>query len=85
MDVDLSLVGEIDAGEHVHQSGLAAAVFAQQRQDLTLVQLHIDGVVGHHGAEPLGDVLHFDRAFVFQGCHPFFRRRWLQHLVARRG
>ena len=29
---------------------------------------------------PLGDVLHSDRAFLFQGCHPFFRRRWLQHL-----
>ena len=27
VDVDLSLIGEVDAGEHVHQRGLAAAVF----------------------------------------------------------
>ena len=81
VDVDLPLVGEIDAGEHVHQSGLAAAVFTQQRQDLTLTQLHVDRVVGDNFSEPLGDVLHFDRAFVFQGCHPFFRRRRLQHLA----
>ena len=85
VDVDLSLIGEVDAGEHVHQRGLAAAVFTQQGQDLALAQLHVDGVVGHHGAKPLGDVLHFDRAFVFQGCHPFFRRRGLQHLVMHKG
>ena len=85
VDVDLSLIREINTGEHIHQSGLAAAVFTQQGQDLTLAQFHVDGVIGHHGTKALGDILHFDRAFVFQGCHPFFRRRWLQHLVARRG
>ena len=84
VDVDLPLVGEVDAGEHIHQGRLAAAIFAQQGQDLTLVQLHVDRVVGDNFSEPLGDVLHFDRAFVFQGCHPFFRRRRLQHPVARR-
>ena len=79
VDVDLPLVGEIDAGEHVHQRGLAAAVFAQQGQDLALVQVKIHILIGDDlAAEPLGDVLHFDRAFLFQGCHPFFRRRWLQ-------
>ena len=31
MNVNLSLVGEVDAGEHVHQRGFAAAVFAEQR------------------------------------------------------
>ena len=31
VNVDLPLVGEIDAGEHVHQRRLAAAVFAEQR------------------------------------------------------
>ena len=31
MNVDLPLIGEVDTGEHIHQRGLAAAVFAQQR------------------------------------------------------
>ena len=81
VDVDLPLVGEIDAGEHIHQRGLAAAVLAQQGQDLAFVQFKVYiFVCDDLAAEPLGDVLHSDRAFLFQGCHPFFRRRWLQHL-----
>ena len=75
MNVDLPLVGEIDAGEHVHQRRLAAAVFAEQRQDLALVQLKVDGVVRHHFAEPLRDILHFNCACSSQGGHPFFRWR----------
>ena len=75
MDVDLSLVGEVDAGEHIHQCRLAAAVFAQQRQDLTLAQLHVDATVGHNRTKTLGDVLHFNGVlYSFQGCHPFLRR-----------
>ena len=86
VDVDLPLVGEVDAGEHIHQRGLAAAVLAQQGQDLTFVQIKVHVFVCNDlAAEPLGDILHSDRAFLFQGCHPFFRRRWLQYLVARRG
>ena len=81
VDVDLPLVGEVDAGEHIHQRGLAAAVLAQQGQDLAFVQFKVYiFVCDDLAAEPLGDVLHSDRAFLFQGCHPFFRRRWLQHL-----
>ena len=78
VDVDLPLIGEIDAGEHIHQGGLAAAVFTQQGQDLTFVQLKVHIFVGDDlAAESLGDILHFDCAFFFQGCHPFFRRPWL--------
>ena len=77
MDVDLSLIGEIDAGEHIHQRCLTAAVFAQQRQNLALVQLHVDAVVGHNTAEALGNVLHFNGVlYSFQGCHPF--SRWVK-------
>ena len=73
VDIDLPLVGEVDAGEHVHQRGLAAAVLPQQGQDLALVQLKVDVVVGHHAAEALGDVLHSDGVpYRLQGCHPFF-------------
>ena len=72
VDVDLSLVGEIDAGEHIHQGGLAAAVFTQQGQDLTLIQLQRNVLVGRYLAEALGDILHFNCAYVCQGSHPFF-------------
>ena len=86
VNVDLSLIREVDAGEHVHQRSLAAAVFTQQGQDLTLVQVKVHiFVCDDLAAEALGDVLHSDCAFFFQGCHPFFRRSWLQHLVKRRG
>lgn len=72
VDIDLSLIGEVDAGEHIHQGGLAAAVFAQQRQDLTLVQLKVHiFVCDDLAAEALGDVLHSNCAFFFQGCSSF--------------
>ena len=75
MNVDLPLVGEVDAGEHVHQRGFAAAVFAEQRQDLAFVQLKVDGAVRHDLAEPLCYILHFNCACSSQGGHPFFYRR----------
>ena len=83
VDVDLPLVGEIDAGEHVHQRGLAAAVFTEQGQDLALVQLEIDGVVCRHLSEPLCNVLHFDCAFSSQGGHPFCAG-WIPEIQTRR-
>ena len=61
VDEDLSLVGEVNAREHVHERGLAAAVFAEQRQDLAPVDIEPDAVIGDDGAEALGDVAHFDR------------------------
>ena len=48
-------------------------------------KLEIVAVCDDLAAEALGDVLHSNCAFFFQGCHPFFRRSWLQHLVKRRG
>ena len=61
VDEDLSLVGEVNAREHVHERGLAAAVFAEQRQDLAPVDIEPDAVIGDDGAEALGNVAHFDR------------------------
>ena len=72
VDEDLAAVGEVDAGEHVHQCGLAGAVFAQQGQDLALVDGQRDLVVGHDGAESLGDIFHLNSARLFQMPHPFF-------------
>ena len=70
VDADLALVREIDAGEHIHQSGLAAAVFAQQRQDLSPVNVQPYLVVGYHRAKGLGYIPHFHRGgFVVQEFH----------------
>ena len=57
VDEDLSLVGEIDAGEHIHQRGLAAAVFTQQGQNFTAAHAQGDILVGHDRAEGFGNVL----------------------------
>ena len=58
VNCDLALVGEIDAGEHIHKRGLAAAVFAQQRKDLAPVDVKPDLVVGYHRAKGLCDISH---------------------------
>ena len=71
VDKDLSLIGEIDAGEHVHQSGFAAAVLPQQGQNLPGIDVQIHLVVGHHMAESLGDALHLDNGRSCQSNHPF--------------
>ena len=69
---DLSLVREIDAGKHIHEGGLAAAVFAQQGQDLPLVNVQPHPVVGQGGAEALGNIPHLNcRLFLFQVGHSF--------------
>ena len=55
--VDLALIGVVDAGDHVHQGRLAAAVFPQQGQDLAPAHAQRDILVSHHRAKGLGDVL----------------------------
>ena len=85
IDEDLALVRIVDAGEHVHKRGLAAAVFAQQGQDLTLMQLQTDRFVRHDLSEALGDVSQFD--CVCQASHPFclgIRSAVLQNAAFRR-
>ena len=67
-----SAIGEVDAGEHVHQRCFAAAVFAEQRQDLALVQLQVNGIVCRYLTKPLCNILHPNCAFRSQGGHPFF-------------
>ena len=68
---DLALVREIDAREHVHQRGLAAAVLSQQGEDLPLADVQVHPVVGHNGAEGLGDAPHLDYIYGCQAIHPF--------------
>jgi len=46
VDLDLALIREIDAGEHIHKRRLAAAVFAEQREDLSAVNIQPYLIVG---------------------------------------
>ena len=70
IDEDLPLVREIDAGEHIHQGCLAAAVFSQQGEDLSFVNVQPDPVIGKDGAKAFGDVAHLHRGvLVFQRVH----------------
>ena len=74
---NLSLVGEVNAGEHIHQRGLAAAVLSQQGEDLSPVDGQVNAIVGHHLAEAFGDVFEFDCMDSFQGCHPSCDETWV--------
>ena len=72
-DIDLALVGEVDTGDHVHQGRLAAAVFAQQGQNLAAAHAQGNILVGHDGAKGLGDVLQAHSIFVLRHCAGSFR------------
>ena len=61
VDVDLALIGIVNAGDHVHQRCLAAAVFAQKGQDLAAADLHGDILVCRDPAEGFGYMFKTDR------------------------
>ena len=68
---DLTFIRIVDAGEDVHQRGLAAAVFAQKGQDLAGIELQRYVIVGDDVAEALRNMAHFkNRDSVFQGDSP---------------
>ena len=74
IDENFALIREVDTGEHIHQGGLAAAVFAQQGQNLSLVDVQPHPVICQGGAKAFGDVPHLYRgAFFFQKAHSFFQ------------
>ena len=59
VDLDGAAVGEVDARQHVHERGLAAAVLAEQGQDLAAVDVEVDVLVCNDLArELLGDAPH---------------------------
>ena len=60
MDEDLAVIRVINAREHVHERGLAAAVFPQKRKDFALAQGKADVVVCNDLAKRFFDVVHLD-------------------------
>ena len=52
-------VGGVDAGQHVHQGGLAGTVLSQQGENLSFSEIQVDVVVGYHRTEGLGDATKF--------------------------
>ena len=64
VDEYLPLVGEVNAGEHIHQRRLAAAVLAEQREDLSPVNVQPYLVVCHDLAERLCDVAHLHGGYL---------------------
>ena len=57
---DLSVVGEVNARDHVHQRGLSAAVLTEDRKNLPVFNGQRDIVVRHDCPEALGDMLQPD-------------------------
>jgi len=74
VDKDLPGIRVIDAREHVHERGLAAAVFPQQGQDFAAPDLQGDLVVGYDGSECLCHMDHADGCVRFQGEGSFLSK-----------
>ena len=66
VDEDLAFVGVINAGDHIHERGFAAAVFAQDGEDLPTVGGQAYVLVGNHFCtKGFGDVFQLNcRCFI---------------------
>ena len=61
---DFTLIRLINAGQHVHERGLATAVLAEEREYFTPFYFKVDAVVGNNLSKPFGYALKFDRTAV---------------------
>ena len=59
-DLDLALVGPVQAVEHAHERALAGPVLAEEGVDLAAADVEIDVIVGDHPGEALGDARHLE-------------------------
>lgn len=55
VELDRTLVGMVDAGNHLDEGRLPRAVVPHQAHDLSRVDLEIDVIHGRKTAEPLGE------------------------------
>ena len=60
---DLTFVREVNACEHIHQRGLAAAVFAENGKYFAFTHVEIDVCVCDDASESLRNVFHFNNDF----------------------
>ena len=60
IEQDLALVGLIEAVEHVHERGLAGAVFTEQRVHFARFHDEVDVVIRGEGAKALRDAAEFE-------------------------
>ena len=71
IDEDIAFIGIVNAGKHIHQSCLTAAVFTQQSENLSLIDVQPNLVIGQNSSKGFGDVSHFYRSnFCLQSHHP---------------
>jgi hypothetical protein len=66
VDENTSAIGLINTRKHIHQRGLARAVFAQQRKNLAALDVKIDVAVRNDTAKRFCDVSHFNSVLI---CH----------------
>ena len=67
LHIDMARVRKINAGQHVHQRRLAAAVLAQHAQNFAAAHGQVHVLIGDHRAEMLGDAAHLDHCVGLQG------------------
>ena len=68
VDVNMPLVREINTREHIHKSGFSAAVFTQQRQNLSAPEFERNIAVCLHGAENFAYAFELYGNGVFRIC-----------------
>jgi hypothetical protein len=59
VDANGARVRAVEAGEDVHQRGLASAILSKEAEHLALVDGDRDAVICEHARELLGDALQF--------------------------
>ncbi|MPN05268.1 hypothetical protein SDC9_152518 [bioreactor metagenome] len=57
----------VNAGEYIHHGRFASAVFADNRQNFTLIEIQAHLMKHRNLAKVLGDLLHFE--YLFHSCH----------------
>ena len=68
-DANFALVRSVKSGNDAHEGGLARAILAEDRVNLTLAQVEVDVIVGKHSGKALGDLSEFKDGLDGSGGH----------------
>ena len=68
VDVNVSLIGVINARKHIHKRGFTASVFAEQRQNFAFINVKRNAAVCLHFSEGFADVFKFNGYLLFSDC-----------------